>query len=132
MSLTDETLRLFLAALGRALTEAFGEPKPVVKAVPAEGQPQKKLFNAKIFTCADCGRHFEANAPHANRCEKCRIKHKLDTQRERRAQQRAENSAAEREKSFAAKAFAPRGGDVNLWDGPAKDADMVYGNSIDM
>ena len=22
--------------------------------------------------------------------------------------------------------------DVNLWDGPAKDADMVYGNSIDM
>ena len=124
--MNDKTIRLFLAALGRALVETFGDlpaqspapaplPAPVqepVKAEPApEDQPKRKVFSAKTFTCAVCGCRFEANAPHAKRCLKCRQK--------LRVAKLVELSNRKRQ-------------DVNLWDGPAKDADMVYGNSIDM
>lgn len=82
--MNNETLRTFLAALGRALVETFGDqpaqaaPAPLpalvqepVKAEPApEDQPQRKVFSAKTFTCAVCGCRFEANAPHAKRCPK--------------------------------------------------------------
>lgn len=124
--MNDETLRLFLAALGRALVETFGDlpahpaaPAPLpalvqepVKAEPApEDQPKRKVFIAKTFACSDCGRRFEANAPHAKRCPECRQK--------LRVAKLVELSNRKRQ-------------DVNLWDGPSQDADMVYGNSIDM
>ena len=125
---TDETLRLFLAALGRALVETFGnqpahpaapaplpapvqEPQPVKAEPTPEDQPKRKVFSAKIFTCAVCGCRFEANAPHAKRCPECREK--------LRVAKLVELSNRKRQ-------------DVNLWEGPSQDADMVYGNSIDM
>ena len=124
--MNDETIRLFLAALGKALVETFGDlpahpaaPAPLpalvqepVKAESApEDLPKRKVFIAKTFACSDCGRRFEANAPHAKRCPECRNKF--------RGAKLVELSNRKRQ-------------DVNLWDGPSKDADMVYGNSIDM
>ena len=87
--MNDETIRLFLAALGKALVETFGDlpahpaaPAPLpalvqepVKAESApEDLPKRKVFIAKTFVCSDCGRRFEANAPHAKRCPECRNK----------------------------------------------------------
>ena len=125
--MTDETIRLFLAALGRALVETFGDqsahpaapaplPAPVQpetvkpESVPEE-QPKRKVFAAKTFTCAVCGRRFEANAPHAKRCPECRAKLK---------------------RVGTIRNFTGNRQDVNLWEGLSQDADMVYGNSIDM
>ena len=132
--MTDETLRLFLAALGRALTEAFGEqpsqalaplPAPVQEPQAAHPEPvpvkEKKPRRVRehTFTCVDCGKSFSMHAYKAKYCLECKDR-------------RTKEKLTALKQWDARKKIAARGGDVNLWEGPSQDADMVYGNSIDM
>ena len=127
--MNDETIRLFLAALGKALMETFGDqsahpaaPAPLpapVQEPQAVKEKKHRYVREHTFTCVDCGKSFSMHAYKAKYCLECkdrRTKEKLTMLKQWEAR----------------KKIAARGGDVNLWDGPAKDADMVYGNSIDM
>ena len=127
--MTDETLRLFLAALGRALVETFGD-QPAHPAAPAplpalvqepvlEKEKKHRRIREHTFTCVDCGKGFTMLAYNAKYCPECKAR-------------RTKEKITELKQWEARKKIAARGGDVNLCEGPATDADMVYGNSIDM
>ena len=126
--MNDETIRTFLAALGRALVETFGDqpacPSCCASPLPAPVQePVKEKKHRYVrehtFTCVDCGKSFSMHAYKAKYCLECKDR-------------RTKGKLTMLKQWDARKKIAARGGDVNLWDGPAKDADMVYGNSIDM
>ena len=125
--MNDETIRLFLAALGKALMETFGDlPAHPAAFAPLSApvqEPVKEKKHRRIrehtFTCVDCGKGFTMLAYNAKYCPECKAR-------------RTKEKITELKQWEARKKIAARGGDVNLWEGPATDADMVYGNSIDM
>jgi len=126
--MTDETLSMFLAALGRALVETFGNqpaqttPAPLpapVQEPQAVKEKKPRRVREHTFTCVDCGKSFSLHAYKSKYCPECKDR-------------RTKEKLTMLKQWDARKKIAARGGDVNLWEGPATDADMVYGNSIDM
>ena len=125
--MNDETLRTFLAALGRALVETFGDlpahsaaPAPLPAPVQEPVKEKKHRYvREHTFTCVDCGKSFSMHAYKAKYCLECKDR-------------RTKEKLTALKQWDARKKIAARGGGINLWEWPATDADMVYGNSIDM